>query len=417
MTIFVSIAAYRDPELVPTLRDCLLRARYPDDLRFGICWQHAADEAMPSEFADRRIRVIDVPWQNSRGACWARAEIMKLWDGEDFFLQLDSHHCFVQDWDALLLSLAEGSGAAKPLLTTYGAPFDPRSAAPENGEPMQMDFDHFTADGIPMFRPRAIPDWRDLQRPLRARFVSAHFLFTLGAFIEDVPYDPDLYFHGEEITLAIRAFTRGYTLLHPQQHVLWHEYTRDYRTKHWDDHVQAQGIELEWHARDAASRGKVCQFLTAPHTGPFGCGTERSFTEYEAYAGLSFTHRVAQDATLQGLEPPNPPVTPNWATDVREWQVRITLDRGALPPEALEAPQFWYVGVHDASETEIYREDAHGDELLRLLTGDGGQITIQRRFHSARQPAMWAVWPFDRSGRWLEKMVGTVDSWSLMNAA
>ena len=147
MSIFVSIAAYRDPELVPTLRDCLRRARYPDDLRFGICWQHTADEAIPSEFADHRMRVIDVPWQNSQGACWARSEIMKLWDGEHFFLQLDSHHRFVQDWDALLLSLAEGSGAAKPLLTTYGAPFDPRSAAPENGEPMQMDFDHFTADG------------------------------------------------------------------------------------------------------------------------------------------------------------------------------------------------------------------------------------------------------------------------------
>jgi hypothetical protein len=409
MSIFVSIAAYRDPELIPTLRDCLLRARYPDDLHFGLCWQHAADEAIPSEFADHRMRVIDVPWQHSQGACWARSEIMKLWDGEDFFLQLDSHHRFVQDWDALLLSLAGGSGAAKPLLTTYGAPFDPRSAAPENGEPMQMDFDHFTADGIPMFRPRAIPDWRELQRPLRARFVSAHFLFTLGGFIEDVPYDPDLYFHGEEITLAIRAFTRGYTLLHPQQHILWHEYTRDYRTKHWDDHVQAQGIELEWHARDAASRGKVCQFLTAPFVGPFGCGTERSFAEYEAYAGLSFTHLATQDATLQGLEPPHPPVAANWATDVREWQVRIVLDRGTLQPETLADPRLWYVGVHDAYHVEIHRQDAEGDELRWLLQGDTGQTVIERRFNSVRQPATWTVWPMGSNGEWLTKTVGTAN--------
>jgi hypothetical protein len=416
MSIFVSIAAYRDPELLPTLRDCLLRARYPDDLYFGICWQHATDEAVPSEFADRRMRVIDVPWQNSQGACWARSEIMKLWDGEDFFLQLDSHHRFVQDWDALLLSLAEGSGAAKPLLTTYGAPFDPRSAGPENGEPMQMDFDHFTADGIPMFRPRAIPDWRELQRPLRARFVSAHFLFTLGAFVEDVPYDPDLYFHGEEITLAIRAFTRGYTLLHPQQHVLWHEYTRDYRTKHWDDHVQAQGIELEWHARDAVSRGKVCQFLTAPLMGPFGCGTERSFMEYEAYAGLSFTHRVAQDATLQGLEPPNPPVAPHWATEMRDWRVRIVLDRGILQPEALADPRLWYVGVHDADNVEIHRQDAEGDELRWLLQGDTGQSVIERRFSSARQPASWTVWPMSSKGEWLTKSVGAVNATVLIEA-
>ena len=166
MTIFVSIAAYRDPELVPTIRDCLNRARYPNDLRFGICWQHAADEPVPPDFADRRMRVIDVPWQDSRGACWARAEIMQLWDGEDFYLQLDSHHRFVQDWDALLLAHAERSGAAKPLLTTYAAPFDPAAAELEPGEPMQMDFDHFSADGIPAFRPRVIPGLANAAAPI-----------------------------------------------------------------------------------------------------------------------------------------------------------------------------------------------------------------------------------------------------------
>src|SRR5262245_39046834 len=106
-SIFVSIAAYRGPQLGPTIRDCLHQARYPDDLRFGVCWQHGEDEPAIAEFADPRLRVIDVPWRESRGACWARAEIMKLWDGEEFFLQLDSHHRFTDGWDARLLELAE----------------------------------------------------------------------------------------------------------------------------------------------------------------------------------------------------------------------------------------------------------------------------------------------------------------------
>ena len=80
MTIFISVAAYRDPELGPTLRDCITRARYPDELRFGVCWQHDEAEAAPQELADRRMRVIDTPWRESRGACWARAEIMQLWN-------------------------------------------------------------------------------------------------------------------------------------------------------------------------------------------------------------------------------------------------------------------------------------------------------------------------------------------------
>src|SRR5690242_20308432 len=115
MTIFVSIAAYRDPELVPTIKDCLGKARYPNDLRFGICWQHTDDETLPSAVQGPRFRILDVPWHASRGACWARAEVMKLWDGEDCFLQLDSHHRFVQDWDARLLRMSEQSGVNKPL--------------------------------------------------------------------------------------------------------------------------------------------------------------------------------------------------------------------------------------------------------------------------------------------------------------
>ncbi|HSU06470.1 MAG TPA: GlcNAc-transferase family protein [Acetobacteraceae bacterium] len=60
------------------------------ELIAGVCWQQAGDELAPADFTRPRVRVIDVPWNQSRGVCWARAEIMKLWNGEDFFLQLDS---------------------------------------------------------------------------------------------------------------------------------------------------------------------------------------------------------------------------------------------------------------------------------------------------------------------------------------
>jgi hypothetical protein len=412
MSIFVSIAAYRDPELAPTIADCIRRARCPDELHFGVCWQHTADEVAPAEFARPNVRVIDVPWNESRGACWARAEIMQLWDGEDFFLQLDSHHRFVQDWDAKLIAEAERSGAEKPVLSTYATPYDPRAPALETGAPTQMDFHRFSTDGVPMFRPRHVTDRSD-PSPMRARFVSAHFLFAPGRFVREVPYDPELYFHGEEITLAIRAFTHGYALLHPSEHLLWHEYTRNYRAKHWDDHVRARGIPLEWHMRDQASIRKVRKFLLDPHVGAFGCGTARSVAEYEAYAGLSFRHMAAQDATLRGLEPPNPATTPDWPTAIRDWRVRIVLDREALSRAAFIDPSFWYVGFHDAADAEICREDAHGDELQQLLAGSVGQIVIERRFRSARQPAAWTVWPHSRNGGWLEKVVGTVDAGSV----
>jgi len=195
---------------------------------------------------------------------------------------------------------------------------------------MRMDFDRFTEEAIVLFRPSEIPNWQSRTRPVRGRFLSAHFFFTIGDFVKEVPYDPDLYFVGEEISLTVRAFTHGYDLFHPPEIIVWHEYTRQYRTKHWDDHVKTRGIEREWHQRDAASKEKVKRFLADPHVGEFGCGTARTFAEYEAYAGLSFRHRRVQEYTRLAEEPPNPAAPPDWAERISAHCVRIDLEENGL---------------------------------------------------------------------------------------
>jgi hypothetical protein len=407
MTIFVSIAAYRDPDLAATIEDCLAKARHPEELCFGICWQRGPNEPELPFFDDHRFRIREVSWRNSAGACWARAEIMKLWQGEEFFLQLDSHHRFSQDWDVKLLHHVQRTGSDKPVIGTYAPPFAPWETAPA-AEPMQMNFDRFTEDGIPLFQGGVIPDWHDLSAPIPARFISAHFLFTIGRFVGDVPYDPDLYFLGEEITLAIRAFTNGYDLFHPPEHILWHEYTRSYRPKHWDDHVAERGLLVPWHHRDAFSRQKVNAFLRQPTVGAFACGSTRTFAEYEEYAGLDFRRRRVQDYTRLRRRPPNPPQSPDWAEQVRTWQVQITMDRGLVPTLPVEDCHFWYLGLHDAFNEEIFRADVFGAELYGYIVGNDPRIVITREFASDREPATWTVWPVSHSRGWLEKISGAI---------
>ncbi len=404
MTIFVSIAAYRDPELIPTIERCLSRARYPGDLRFGICWQHGEGEPPPPELDGGRMRVTAVPWRESRGACWARAQCMALYDGEDFFLQLDSHHHFAQDWDALLLDQAERSGSAKPVLSTYAAAYDPHAALPATDQPTVMRFGHFTPEGIVLFQFGVMPGWQRRAAPMRARFLSGHLLFAPGGFVEEVPYDPELYFIGEEITLAIRAFTHGYDLFHPAVHIAWHEYTRKGRSKHWDDHVAGRDVELPWHARDVASLAKVQQFLTQPQAGRHGCGDVRSFTQYQEYAGISFRRRTASPAARRGDEPA-PPGPPRLAA-ARHWTVRLEVTPGRLVAEALDNPLFWYIGFHDVDGTELARDDAGRLEIKRLRDQNAGRIVIERHFTSDRQPERWTIWPTDRRGRWLPRFDG-----------
>lgn len=306
MTIFVSIASYRDPELIPTIYDCIAKARRPDDLHIGVCWQHGPEETMVSMAHDKRIDVLDVEWRDSKGVCWARAEIMRLWRGEDYYLQIDSHHRFVPGWDVKFIEQAHLTGSAKPMITTYCQGYIPDTGQPLSNRPTKMVFDYFTADGLPMYRAVSLAADCEGRRPLRSRFVSAHFLFTTGRFVQEVEYDPRLYFHGEQIMLALRAYTWGYDLFHPSEAILFHQYSREARAKHWSDHSDSAAVDVPWHERDRSSRELVVNFLRSPYKGRFGCGSIRTAAQYEVYAGIDFGRRMVQDFTLAGEEPPNP---------------------------------------------------------------------------------------------------------------
>jgi hypothetical protein len=122
-------------------------------------------------------------------------------------------------------------------------------------------------------------------------------LFAPRRFVRDVPSDPELYFAGEEITLTVRAFTHGYDLFEPSRVIVWHEYPRAYRRKHWDDHLGDGGPA--WYERDGASRERIRRLFDEPSFGRFGLGTDRTLEEYEAYAGISFRHRKVQDPMMR----------------------------------------------------------------------------------------------------------------------
>ena len=58
-TIFIQIASYRDPQLLLTLKDCIKNAKYPENLRFGIAWQHDSKDKWDNlgEYAkDKRLK-------------------------------------------------------------------------------------------------------------------------------------------------------------------------------------------------------------------------------------------------------------------------------------------------------------------------------------------------------------------------
>lgn len=303
MTMFVSIAAYRDSELVPTVLDALAKARRPERLRFGICWQHGEDDDITPLLNHPQITILDVDWRDAQGTCWARAECMKMYDGEDHFLQLDSHHRFANGWDETILHQLRLAPSDKPVITAYLPIYEIDEQPNPNSEPLMFLAFEIGEDSIPRVCPVQIPGWRDKDRPVPARFVSGHFLLAAGSFVEEIPYDPELYFLGEEITLSVRAFTWGWDLFHPIRAVIWHNYGGFYRRKHWDDHQPGTEVRRVWSARDKLSRMTARAMLLTNPVGPLRCGPVRTVADFEAYAGISFRDRTVSEAAKTGIEP------------------------------------------------------------------------------------------------------------------
>ena len=285
-TIFIQIASYRDPELLHTINQCLLNADFPENLTFGICWQHDHDEKLELYLKDPRFIILSIPYKKTKGCCWARNKIQQFYNGEKYTLQLDSHHRFIQGWDTQLidmLKLLQEKGNKKPIITTYAPSYNPENDPQERVlVPWQINFDKITEDGQVLFRPGVMND--DCKEPKPAKFYSAHFAFTLGEFCKEVQHDPELYFTGEEMNITIRAFTHGYNLFHPHIVIIWHEYTRKNRTKHWDD-------DKEWWKKDKHSKQHYLKLFaeikeTNFYNNTYGLGKERSLQEYINYSNI-----------------------------------------------------------------------------------------------------------------------------------
>jgi len=457
-TIFVQIASYRDPELIPTLIDITKQADRPENLKIVVCWQHGEEQAT-EDFLDAGIEItevltyhhaevdgtvtdfhvlrtelrgavidfIDVDYTLARGACWARHMIQQHYVDEIYTLQLDSHHRFVEGWDTILINMLNQckKHSKKPVLTGYIPSYNPEKDPEGRVQvPWQTNFDRFIPESPVFFIPSEMKDWKEKKEPIRARFYSGHFAFADGSFAVDVQHDPEYFFHGEEISIAARAFTHGYDLYTPHKIVAWHEYTRKGRTKVWDDHTtdmkKTGVIEKDWVERNELchKRNKILFGMDGENPnqidfGKYGFGAERTVREYEEYAGISFEYRGVQQATLDQTEPPvNYPyeTEEEWKNSfARSNDIRICVHKNEFPKcfedgKLIDDIDFCYVGAHDSGEVEIQRKDLSSNEFKRHINSDNGWIDYRFIFVSTRIPKSYTLWPHSKSRGWLGKV-------------
>lgn len=352
-TIFVQIPSYRDPQLVPTMEDMIDSATSPHLLRIVVCWQHGPEqdvqyfrsqgfELIQTESGScatihhlrkhgAAIELLDVHYAHAKGCGWARNLAQQRYRGENYNLQIDSHHRFARAWDVKMKNLLEllRTDSPKPLLTGHPPGFDPDTYPSGRQESTSaIVFDSFSPTGLVSLRSVRLPPPAHGEIAFKGKFVAGGFIFSDGSFIQDVMSDPDQFFCTEEISLSTRAFTYGYDFFHPYAPLLWHQYNNHAR-KIWDDQPESPAADA--HAdmsigdRSDAEFQKTLALMGLPtksainDLGTFGLGSQRTLLQYERHCGISFHRRAVQKNSLT----PQQPDRSSEALQATEWEQNL----------------------------------------------------------------------------------------------
>ena len=289
-TMFFSLAQYRDVLCPLTVREIYSKARNPRRVFAGIVDQrhNQTNTSWPVGYPIGIKTPIDfkaafgadatcMPWYmmkdcatsdfcptdnirirhdwptNARGPTWGRFMGALLYQGEHYFIMIDSHSLFVRHWDMqLVYNLAMVPRTSKKaVLTHYPAPFEAHEQLVNvrfERSAMMMCHGRFLNTGIIRMNSRGfhLPGY-----PAMQPFSAGGFVAGDAQMLQDVPFDPYLYyvFDGEEVLFAARLWTHGYDLFTPANLILFHNYDRHGSPRFGE-------VMKSWHILNLAEAGR-----------------------------------------------------------------------------------------------------------------------------------------------------------------
>lgn len=312
--IFVHIASYRDPECQWTIKDLFEKAKHPERIRVGVCWQFIPEldqGCFLFESNADRVKFINIHAQDSIGLGWARHKVQQLWNGEKYALQLDAHMRFVQDWDEKMIKVLGMCRSAKPVITSPPPPYSPPYHYVTNYNPAINVAGQFNDQKALRHQGKIMRPTPD--RPLLGAFVSGNFMFSRAEVMQDVPASVYLYLGQEEVNLSARLYTSGWDVFHPHEILLYHYYqVKEYLSvdipKHWQDNKNrtkmrdkfAKESYLHLFEIEKSSNPEILEYVSK-----YGMGLARSFAQYQEFCGVDFGKQKVSDKAAKGLFDPD----------------------------------------------------------------------------------------------------------------
>jgi hypothetical protein len=287
-SIVVSIASYRDTDLVNTVSDCYNKAKNKDKLFFSIVCQDEYDAIPDLNFIpETNIRYIKKHWSEAKGTCWARS-IANSSLKSKYFLQVDSHSRFKDNWDEIIINSykkAQEFWGKDMIFTNYPDAF---------GRNLEDNSLYFYEDHQKSLW-KNVPIIDEESNSIRATWIESPpsdfgeevFWFCGGgsfceySVIDKVPYDPEMYIDVEEFSMAIRLYTRGIKLVSPPVKYMYSNYHRRGagRSLHWDD-------DPNWHIQREIAYSKFFDIIDGKDLGIYGIGSLDLYNEYQKNIGI-----------------------------------------------------------------------------------------------------------------------------------
>ncbi|KAL7561132.1 hypothetical protein ACA910_009401 [Epithemia clementina (nom. ined.)] len=247
-TIYCSVASYRDYECTPTVQDIYERAKYPERIRVAVIDQSISgtDEPCltppkpcaedPEQVLCKYRHLMDyyhLDAQLAVGPVFARHLAHRLYRGEYYAMQVDSHVRFTEHWDVNIIQQWKSAKNEYAVLTTYLSDINGRIAPRTHAglspsRPIMCNSDFEGSGDMRHLRHGQQPEGAAgiHGQPTLEPFWAAGFSFARGHFVIQVPYDQYLpmVFQGEEISIGLRGFTYGYDYYAPEEGVCFHIY-------------------------------------------------------------------------------------------------------------------------------------------------------------------------------------------------
>lgn len=292
-SIFVQIAAFQDYELSRTIKDCIEKSSKENDIYFGVhlCEINTMPIHIP-EYPNVQIKKSIAP--ENLGVGIARYIANEFYNNEDYYLQIDSHMRFDQNWDKDLISFYNEykKENLNPVITAYPGIYkyeNKKLVLVNNTNPSYIDF-HKTEEYQNEFKINKILPQKasiNIDNNIFTKSVSGAWIFSSGDMAKIKP-NKKMYNWGEETLTAIRLFTHGFDLLIPQKNIMYHLYY-DHSENNINQRVLPMTIyknEVEHIIKE--SNEELARIINNKITGDQGLGIARSLHEYEYYAGVDF---------------------------------------------------------------------------------------------------------------------------------